>query len=134
MDIIEMIDERQAKQLDELGKLKATDPNFKYICDNIKILGDTKVNERKEENARLNNNDVNDINRMKVEVEHEKVLVEKMRVKTDQMRVVTGVFSDIMDKAAAAGFCWIAYNSDKVSYAVKSIFDTARGYLRQRRH
>lgn len=127
MDIIEKIDANIETFNDELAKLKPTDPNAKYICDNIKTMGDTRTNILKEDNARLNNNEVNDINRMKAEVEHEKVKVEKLKIGAN-------LGSDVIDAVKCGAFCWISYNGDKVNYAIRSIFDTAKGYLRQRRH
>lgn len=127
MDVIEKCEQRQDELLDELERTKPTDPNYKYICDNFKILGDTKTNALKEDNARLNNNEVNDINRMKVEVEMQKN-------KTERMRIGAGLVGDVTDLVKCCGFAWIAYNGDKVSYAIREVLGIARGFLRQRKH
>ena len=126
MDVIEKIEEKQSELLDELGKTKPTDPNYKYITENIKILNDAKTNSMKEDNARLNNNEVNDINRMKVEVEMEKV-------KTDRWKIIQSAGSDILDVGKVSLFCYISYNMDKISYAIKDIKQIAMGYIKSRR-
>lgn len=126
MDSLEKIEKRRSELLDELEKTKPGDPNFKYITDNIKTLTESEVAILKEDNTRLNNNECNDINRMKVEVEHNRVKVEKLKVEA-------GLLSDVIDGVKTGVFCWIAYNGDKVSYAIRSIFDVAKGYMKQRR-
>lgn len=134
MDVIEMIDERIGEGLEELGKLKPGDPQYKYVTDNIKTLGDVKTNSLREDNTRLNNNEVNDINRMRVEVENKKADIEMARVKVEGWKVGAGVLGDLIDAGKACGFAWIAYNGDKVAYSIRSVIDIAKGYLRQRRH
>ena len=126
MDVIEKIEEKQSELLDELGKIKPSDPNYKYITENIKMLNDAKTSSMKEDNARLNNNEINDINRMKVEVEMEKV-------KTDRWKIVQSAGSEVLDVGKVCLFGWISYNMDKVSYAIKDIKQIALGYVKSRR-
>ncbi len=132
-DIIEKIDKRLDEQLDKLGQIKAEHDDYKYIADNIKTLNDVKIATIKEDNARLNNNEVNDINRMKVEVENRKIDVEQQRLKVEKMKIGAGLADSLIDAGKAGAFCWIAYNGDKVSYAIKSIYQTAAGYLKSRK-
>lgn len=127
MDTIEKIEARNSEFLDEIGKMKPTDPNCSTIVDNVGKLATAEVNLLREENARLNNNAVNDINREKLEIERDKLTVEKWRIGAD-------VVHDVIDTGKCVGFAWIAYNGDKVSYAIRSIFDMAKGFLRSRRH
>lgn len=126
MDVIEKIEEKQSELLDELGKIKPSDPNYKYITENIKMLNDAKTSSMREDNSRLNNNEINDINRMKVEVEMEKV-------KTDRWKIVQSAGSEVLDVGKACLFGWISYNMDKVSYAIKDIKQIALGYVKSRR-
>lgn len=126
MDVIEKIEEKQSELLDELGKIKPSDPNYKYITENIKMLNDAKTSSMREDNSRLNNNEINDINRMKVEVEMEKV-------KTDRWKIVQSAGSEVLDVGKVCLFGWISYNMDKVSYAIKDIKQIAMGYIKSRR-
>lgn len=126
MDVIEKIEEKQSELLDELGKIKPSDPNYKYITENIKMLNDAKTSSMREDNSRFNNNEINDINRMKVEVEMEKV-------KTDRWKIVQSAGSEVLDVGKVCLFGWISYNMDKVSYAIKDIKQIALGYVKSRR-
>ena len=132
-DIIEKIEKRQDELLDKLGQTKAEHDDYKYIVENAKALNDMKIAAIKEDNARLNNNEVNDINRMKVEVENRKVDVEQQKIKVEKMKIGAGLADSLIDAGKAGVFCWIAYNGDKVSYAIKSIYQTASGYLKARK-
>lgn len=132
-DIIEKIEKRQDELLNKLGQTKAEHDDYKYIVENAKILHDMKITAIREDNARLNNNEVNDINRMKVEVENRKVDVEQQRLKVEKMKIGAGLADSLIDAGKAGAFCWIAYNGDKVSYAIKSIYQVASGYLKSKK-
>lgn len=132
-DIVEKIEKRLDEQLDKLGQTKAEHDDYKYIVDNAKSLNDMKMAIIREDNARLNNNEVNDINRMKVEVENRKVEVEHEKLKVEKMKIGAGLADSLIDAGKAGVFCWIAYNGDKAYYAVKSIYQTATGYLKSRK-
>lgn len=127
MDVIDKFEKRQEELLDELEKTNPADPNYKYISDNLKTITDTKTNALKEDNTRLNNNEANDIDRMRVEVDMQ-------RNKTERLKIGAGLVGDVTDLVKCCGFAWIAYNGDKVSYAVKEVIGIARGFLRQKRH
>lgn len=125
--IIDKLEERECELADRLAETKFTDPEYRTIAENLKIISENKDRQVKTENDRLNNNEKNDIERQRVEIEEEKV-------KTERMKIKAGIVQDGMDLLKCGGFAYIAYNGDKVSYAVKNILDLAKGYLRTRRH
>ena len=125
-DLETMNEERRCELYESIGRTDPGDPNYKYQSDNLKTLSDIDNSARKIENERLNNNARNDLDRQRIEVEMYKAETERMKVKA-------GVFADLMDTAKAAGFCWIAYHGEQVSYAIRSIVSVAQGYLKARR-
>ena len=131
MEIIEKLEQRECEMADELAKTAFTNPDYRNIAENLKTISEINDRKIKAENDRLNNNDKNDIERMKVEVEAEKVQVEKMKIKAG---MISNGIADVLDLGKCCGFAWIAYNGDKVSFAIKEIMNIGRGFLRSRRH
>ena len=126
-DVIEKIEAREIELAEHLEKVPYGDPEYKYVAENAKIIAEIKDKHIRTENERLNNNERNDLDRMKIEVEME-------RVKTERMKIKAGVVGDVLDLGKAGLFSWICYNGDKISYAIKDIKDVAKAYLRSRRH
>lgn len=126
MDIIEKLELRENELLDELAKTKYGSAEYKAIREDLAELAKIKNNYLQTENQKYSNNERNDIERAKVDIEYEKI-------KTERKKIKAGLADSVIDLAKAGGFAWIAYNGEKVSYAVKSIYSIATGYLRTRK-
>lgn len=125
--IIDKLEARECEMADELKKTPYTAPEYRTIAENLKTVSENKDKQIRTENDRLNNNEKNDIERMRVEVEMEKV-------RTERMKIGAGVLQDIGDLGKCLGFAWISYNGDKISFAIKEVIGIARGFLRSRKH
>jgi hypothetical protein len=126
MDIIEKIEKRENELLDELAKTKYGSAEYKAIREDLAELAKIKNNYLQTENQKYANNERNDIERAKVDVEYE-------RIKTERKKIRAGLADSGIDLIKCCGFGWIAYNGDKVSYAVKSIYNIATGFLKTRK-
>lgn len=125
MDVIEGLEKRETELIEMLAKTQIGTDSYDKIVDELEQISRMKNAELQTENSRLNNNERNDIDRRKVEVDEERVKVEKCKIKA-------GLVDSGIDLVKCVGFSWIAYNGEKVSYAVRAIFDVGKGFLRRR--
>ena len=126
MDTFEKLGTRLDELVEMLGRTQIGTEPYDKILDEIDTICKILNTDRKTEIDRLNANERNDIDRTKIDVEVE-------RLKIENKKINAGIFDSVWNGAVCAGFSWIAYNGDKVSYAIKNILDVGKAFLPRRR-
>ena len=124
-DTISGLEKRECELIEMLAKTQIGTESYDKIVDELEQISRMKNAELQTDNTRLNNNERNDIDRKKIDVDVERIKVEKWKINA-------GLIDSGFDLVKCLGFSWIAYNGEKVSYAIKQIMDVGKGFLRRR--
>lgn len=126
MDTFEKLGTRLDELVEMLGRTQIGTEPYDKILDEIDTICKILNTDRKTEIDRLNANERNDIDRTKIDVEVE-------RLKIENKKINAGIFDNFWNGAVCVGFSWIAYNGEKVSYAIKEILGVAKAFTPRRK-
>lgn len=108
----------------ELARLKATDPDYKPVSENLERIGRIVADYEKRDLERINSNVSNDVKEDNVRLEHEKI-------KTDRMREHFSLIKTVLGIGASVGMGLLAYKQETVDFHMpfRELWNTAKNLI-----
>ena len=122
LDNLELYEEREKELLVELGKLNPDDPKRVPIVKELETIAKIRSTYQENEERRLNNNAVNDINEQRLIIDQQKA--ENERKKNNLTAIQTGLYV-----GAGVGSYIASYYMEDIRVGFRSAIDWGKAFI-----
>ncbi len=119
-DIMDKVEQRADEFLDELGKLKPTDPECAKVIGNVTSLVQMKAEQETRDQNKYDSN-------YKHELEEERLKVEHEKIKASKLASWTNLGAAALASLTTVGLGFLSYAGNKDGMADRSIWGLVNG-------
>lgn len=119
-DIMDKVEQRAEEALDELGKMKLTDPEYAKVLSNATALIQMKADQEKRDQEKYDSN-------YKYELDEERLKLEEKKIKASRLNSWINGATAALASVTTVGLGLLSYAGNKDGMADRSIWGLVNG-------